>query len=159
MGNTPTMSALRFTSRLGARVRRAGRVPVCGREVAERENIRAAIVERLCDAGVLAGHSRAGRVIHRHRAGPPCWSGRTELGNGNHSRQGAGVGAGEGDAEGVQLPHGVLGEVAAGAGLPFVVLLDENHPSEAEQGRRVGEHADDVGSPLDFPVQSFDRIR
>ena len=54
------------------------------------------------------------------------------------------------------MAHGVLGEVAAGAGFPLVVLLDEDGSCEAEQGCGVGEHADDVGAVFDFFVEAFD---
>ena len=46
---------------------------------------------------------------------------------------------------GGQFEHGGFGEVAGFAGFPFVVLLDEDRPGKTQQGRRVGEHADDVG--------------
>lgn len=41
--------------------------------------------------------------------------------------------------------------MAAGAGLPLVVLLDE-----VEQGRGGREHADSVGAAFDLCVEAFD---
>jgi hypothetical protein len=64
-------------------------------------------------------------------------------------------GGGERDIESVQLAHGGLGQIAAGPGFPFVVLLDEDDAGEAEESGRVREHADDVGSALDFLIHSF----
>ena len=44
-----------------------------------------------------------------------------------------------------QLEHRGLGEVAAFAGFPLVVLLDQHRPGQAQQSRGVGEHTDVVG--------------
>ena len=52
----------------------------------------------------------------------------------------------DGVVHGGQLKHRCFGEVAAFAGLPLVVLLDQDRPSKAQQGCRVGEHTDDVGA-------------
>jgi hypothetical protein len=38
---------------------------------------------------------------------------------------------------------------------PFVVLFSEHGSDEADDGRTVGEDADDVGAPSDFLVESF----
>ena len=59
----------------------------------------------------------------------------------------------------VEFGHGCFGEVAAVAGFPLVVLLDQDCPSEPEEGCWVGEHADDVGAAFDFLVDSFQRVR
>jgi hypothetical protein len=47
---------------------------------------------------------------------------------------------------GLQFEHGALGELAAVAGFPFVVLLDEGGGGKAEEGGGVGEHSNDVGA-------------
>ena len=59
---------------------------------------------------------------------------------------------------GGQLEHRGFGEVAAFAGLPLVVLLDQDRPGKAQQSRGVGEHADDVGAAFDLfvhPLQGY----
>ena len=43
-------------------------------------------------------------------------------------------------------------EVAAVAGFPLVVLLDENGSGKAQERGGVGEHADDVGAAFDLLV-------
>jgi hypothetical protein len=48
----------------------------------------------------------------------------------------------------------VEAEVAA-AFDPFVVLFSKHGSDEADDGRTVGEDADDVGAPSDFFVESF----
>jgi hypothetical protein len=53
--------------------------------------------------------------------------------------------------------HGAFGQVAALAGLPFVVGFDQDRAGEAEQGVGVGEDADDIGAALDLLVQPFQR--
>ena len=45
----------------------------------------------------------------------------------------------------VELRHGVFGEVAAFAGLPFVVHVAQDGADEADDGRLVREDADDSG--------------
>jgi len=49
--------------------------------------------------------------------------------------------------------HGAFGQVAALAGLPFVMGLDEHRPGQPQQGLWVGEDPDDVGAALDLLVQ------
>lgn len=73
----------------------------------------------------------------------------------NHPRERAGVDRFEGVVHGVQLAHGGLRKVAPGAGFPLVVLLDQDGAGEAEQGGRVGEHANDVGAAFDLLVEAF----
>ena len=46
-----------------------------------------------------------------------------------------------------------IGEVAAVAGLPFVVGFDEDCAGEAEQSVGVGEDGDDVGAAVDLLVE------
>jgi hypothetical protein len=41
---------------------------------------------------------------------------------------------------------------------PFVILFQQNGTDQPDDGRFVGEDADDVGAPLDLAVQSFERI-
>jgi hypothetical protein len=41
-------------------------------------------------------------------------------------------------------------------GCPLVVLFDQDGPREAQQGFGVGEHADDIGAPLDLLVHTLD---
>lgn len=43
----------------------------------------------------------------------------------------------------------MLAEVAAVGAVPFVVLLDQDVPGQAQQRRRVGEGADDIGAALE----------
>ena len=45
------------------------------------------------------------------------------------------------------------------AGFPFVVLLDQDGASEAQQRGRVREHSDDVGAAFDLLVDPFQRVR
>jgi hypothetical protein len=52
-----------------------------------------------------------------------------------------------------------FGELAAVAGLPFVVCFDQHGSGEAEQGLGVGEDPDDVSPPLDVLVQPLGRVR
>ena len=54
-----------------------------------------------------------------------------------------------------QLEHGCFGEETAFAGFPLVMLLDQDRPGQAQQGRGVGEHADDVGATFDLFVDVF----
>jgi len=49
--------------------------------------------------------------------------------------------------------HGGFAEVAAVAGLPFVVGFDENGAGQTEEGVGVGEDTDDVGAAFDLFVQ------
>ena len=42
--------------------------------------------------------------------------------------------------------------------MPFVVDLGQHGAGEAEQGWRVGEHADDIDAPGDFPVDPFQAV-
>jgi len=51
-----------------------------------------------------------------------------------------------------------FGQVAAVAGLPLVVCLDQHRAGEAEQCRLVGEDADHVGPALDLLVQPLQRV-
>ena len=55
-----------------------------------------------------------------------------------------------------QFEHGSFREVAAFGCFPFVMLLDQDRPGKTQQGRRVGEHADDVGATFDLLVDPFD---
>jgi hypothetical protein len=55
--------------------------------------------------------------------------------------------------------HGSFGELAAFAGLPFVVGFDQDRAGQTEQDVGVGEDADDVGVALDFLVQPLQRVR
>ena len=55
--------------------------------------------------------------------------------------------------DGLEDVHGRLGEVAAFAGVSFVVLFDEDPASEAQQHGRVGEYPDDVGAAFDFLIE------
>ncbi len=66
-----------------------------------------------------------------------------------------------GDVEGwgVQLGHGLFGEVAALGDGPLVVRFDDHRGDEASDGCVVGEDADDVGAPFDLPVESLERVR
>ena len=52
-------------------------------------------------------------------------------------------------ALGVEQRHGAFGEVAAVAGLPFVVDVGEHGADEADHGGFVGEDAHDAGAALD----------
>lgn len=52
----------------------------------------------------------------------------------------------------------MLAEVATLGGDPFVMLLDDGAPSQAQQGPEVGEHSDDVGEPLDFLARPFEGV-
>src|SRR5690606_19390916 len=61
--------------------------------------------------------------------------------------------------EGVdELAHGDVGEVAAFAVLPFLVLFLEDGADEAGHAVAVGEDLDDVGAAFDLPVQAFDGV-
>ena len=60
---------------------------------------------------------------------------------------------------GGQFEHGSFREVAAFGCLPFVMLLDQDRPGKTQQGRRVGEHADDVGATFDLLVDPFEWVR
>ena len=62
-------------------------------------------------------------------------------------------------AVGIEQVHGVFGEVAAVAGLPFVVYVGEDGADEADDGGVVGENADDAGAAFDFFVDPLQRIR
>jgi hypothetical protein len=53
---------------------------------------------------------------------------------------------------GVEQRHGFLGEVAAIAGDPLVVHVDEHRADEPDDGCGVGEDADDAASALDLFV-------
>ena len=44
-------------------------------------------------------------------------------------------------------------EVAAVADLPLIMGFDQDRPGQAQQGVGVGEHAHDVGAPLDLLVE------
>ncbi len=55
-------------------------------------------------------------------------------------------------ALGVEPRHGAFGEVAAVAGLPFVVHVREHRADESDQGGFVGEVADDSGASFDLLV-------
>ena len=56
-------------------------------------------------------------------------------------------------AVGVEDRHRAFGEVAAVAGLPFVVDVGEDGTDETDDGGVVGEDAHDVGTPFDFFVE------
>ena len=62
-------------------------------------------------------------------------------------------------ALGVELRHRAFGEVAAVAGLPFVVDVGEHGADEADHGGFVGEDAHDAGAALDFLVEPLERVR
>ena len=57
---------------------------------------------------------------------------------------------------GVEQRHGFFGEVAAIAGDPFVVHVDEDRADESDDGCGVGEDADDAASALDLLVDPLD---
>ncbi len=61
------------------------------------------------------------------------------------------------DVTSLHLLNG-FGQVAAVAGLPLVVCLDQHRAGEAEQCRLVGEDADHVGPALDLLVQPLQRV-
>lgn len=69
------------------------------------------------------------------------------------------VGDLDGVLHGVQLGHGSFRELAVLAGFPLVVLLDRDLPGKTQQGRSVGEHADDGGARCDPLVNPFYRVR
>lgn len=81
--------------------------------------------------------------------GVTCLVGERELGSG------AFVLVGE-DVD--EFAHGGLGEVAAFAVLPFLVLFEEDCADEAVDPLVVGEDLDDVGAALDFAVESQDGV-
>ena len=61
--------------------------------------------------------------------------------------------------EGVdEFAHGDVGEVAAFAVGPFLVLFLEDGADEAGDAVAVGEDLDDVGAAFDLPVQPLDGI-
>src|SRR6185503_10579903 len=49
-------------------------------------------------------------------------------------------------------------DVRKSGGTPGVVLLDAEHPGEADQAAVVGEDADDVGAAADFAVEALERV-
>ena len=51
----------------------------------------------------------------------------------------------------------MLAEVAAVGAVPFVVLLDEDVPCEAQERGGVGECANDVGAAFDFSAGTAKR--
>ena len=53
----------------------------------------------------------------------------------------------------------MFGEVAAVGAVPFVVLLDEDVPCEAQERGGVGECANDVGAAFDFLVDALEGVR
>ena len=50
------------------------------------------------------------------------------------------------------------GRQVAAADEPLVVLLDAEHPCQADQGRVVGEDADHVGAAADLLVEALERV-
>jgi hypothetical protein len=52
----------------------------------------------------------------------------------------------------------MLGEVAS-LDQPLIVLLEEEHAGESDQGLTVGVDADDVGAPADFFVDALEWVR
>jgi hypothetical protein len=58
--------------------------------------------------------------------------------------------------DGLEGVHGCIGELAAFACVPFVVLFDEDRAGEAQQRGRVAEYPDDVGAAFDFLVAPLD---
>lgn len=52
----------------------------------------------------------------------------------------------------------MLVEVAAVDAAPFVVLLDQHKPGQAQQSGRVREGSRDVGAPFDLFVDPFERV-
>ena len=59
----------------------------------------------------------------------------------------------------VEVSRVAHGEVAAVRCLPLVVLLGEDCADEPEDCVVVGEHADDVGAPLDLLFDPLERVR
>ena len=53
---------------------------------------------------------------------------------------------------------GFQGHVAGTLDGPFVILFEQQGADEADDGGLVGEDADDLAAPLDFPVQAFERV-
>ena len=53
----------------------------------------------------------------------------------------------------------MLAEVAAVGAVPFVVLLDQDVPGEAQQRGGVRERADDVGAAFDLLVDPLEGVR
>ena len=62
-------------------------------------------------------------------------------------------------ALGVEECHRAFGEVAAVAGLPFVVDVGEDGADEADDGGFVGEDPHDAGSAFHFFVEPLERVR
>jgi hypothetical protein len=50
------------------------------------------------------------------------------------------------------------GHVSAALNRPFVILFEQQGADEALDGVFVGEDAHDVGAPLDFAIETFERI-
>lgn len=57
-----------------------------------------------------------------------------------------------------EVSEGGLGQVAAFAVLPFLVLLEQDGSDQAGDGLPVGEDLHDVGAALDLAVETFDGV-
>ena len=68
------------------------------------------------------------------------------------------LGDGVSIALGVEDRHRAFGEVAAVAGLPFVVGVGEDGADEADHGGFVREDPHDAGASLHFLVQPLERV-
>ena len=79
-------------------------------------------------------------------------------GGGSGGQEEFGAGGLDGLVEDVQeLAHGDVGEVAAFAVGPFLVLLLQHRADQTGDGVAVGEDLDDVGAAFDLRVQTLDR--
>ena len=57
-----------------------------------------------------------------------------------------------------EVSEGGLGQVAAFAVLPFLVLLEQDGADQAGDGLPVGEDLHDVGAALDLAVEALDGV-
>ena len=57
-----------------------------------------------------------------------------------------------------EVSEGGLGQVAAFAVLPFLVLLEQDGADQAGDGLPVGEDLDNVGAALDLAVETLDGV-
>ena len=80
-------------------------------------------------------------------------------GGGSGGQEEFGAGGLDGLVEDVdEFAHGDVGEVAAFAVGPFLVLLLQHGADQTGDGVAVGEDLDDVGAAFDLPVESFDGV-
>jgi hypothetical protein len=61
-------------------------------------------------------------------------------------------------ARGVEQRHGAFGEIAAIAGLPFVVDVGQDGADETDDGGVVGEDTHEAGPALYFLVEPCERV-